>query len=160
MIYDYEVTTGKGEKFSLSEFKGKVFLIVNTATGCGFTPQYEPLEKLYKDYHEKGLLYVATTYNWAKVVTLDGPRRFALDQTRFHLDGHGISSVTRPGFALDPPGSALDPAEPCSCTLRKALPLQSAKGLRPLYSGPIKHKRIILSTGIILLSFIGSFIAE
>ena len=55
MIYDYEVTTGKGEKFSLSEFKGKVVLIVNTATGCGFTPQYEPLEKLYKDYHEKGL---------------------------------------------------------------------------------------------------------
>ena len=55
MIYDYEVTTGKGEKFNLSEFKGKVVLIVNTATGCGFTPQYEPLEKLYKDYHEKGL---------------------------------------------------------------------------------------------------------
>lgn len=55
MIYDYEVTTGKGEKFSLSEFKGKVILIVNTATGCGFTPQYEPLEKLYKEYHEKGL---------------------------------------------------------------------------------------------------------
>ena len=95
------------------------------------------------------VLYVATTYNWAKVVTLDGPRRFALDQTRFHLDGHGISSVTRPDFVLDLPGSALDPAEPCSCTLRKALPLQSAKGLRPLYSGPIKHKRIILSTGII-----------
>ena len=100
-------------------------------------------------------LYVATTYNWAKAVALDGPRRFALDQTRFHLDGHGISSVTRPDFVLDLPGSALDPAESYSCTLRKALPLQSAKGLHPLYSGPIKHKRIILSTGIILLSFIG-----
>lgn len=55
MIYDYEVTKANGEKLSLSEYKGKVMLIVNTATGCGFTPQYEPIEKLYKDYHEKGL---------------------------------------------------------------------------------------------------------
>ena len=38
MIYDYEVTTGKGECLKLSEFKGKVILVVNTATGCGFTP--------------------------------------------------------------------------------------------------------------------------
>ena len=38
MIYDYEVTRGNGEKLSLSEYKGKVILIVNTATGCGFTP--------------------------------------------------------------------------------------------------------------------------
>lgn len=55
MIYDYKVTKANGEKLSLSEYKGKVMLIVNTATGCGFTPQYEPIEKLYKDYHEKGL---------------------------------------------------------------------------------------------------------
>jgi len=55
MIYDYEVTQGNGNKLSLSEYKGKVILIVNTATGCGFTPQYEPIEKLYKDYHDKGL---------------------------------------------------------------------------------------------------------
>ena len=47
MIYDYEVTTGKGETLKLSEFQGKVILVVNTATGCGFTPQYEPIEKLY-----------------------------------------------------------------------------------------------------------------
>ncbi len=55
MIYDYEVTKGNGEKLSLSDYKGKVILIVNTATGCGFTPQYEPIERLYKDYHDKGL---------------------------------------------------------------------------------------------------------
>ncbi len=55
MIYDYEVLTGKGEKLKLADYKGKVILIVNTATGCGFTPQYEPIEKLYKDYHDKGL---------------------------------------------------------------------------------------------------------
>ena len=54
-IYDFTVKNTKGEEVSLSQFKGKVLLIVNTATGCGFTPQYEGLEKLYKDYHEKGL---------------------------------------------------------------------------------------------------------
>ena len=55
MIYDYELTTGTGDTLKLSDYKGKVILVVNTATGCGFTPQYAPIEKLYKDYHEKGL---------------------------------------------------------------------------------------------------------
>ena len=55
MIYDCVVKKRNGDDFNLSEFKGKVMLIVNTATGCGFTPQYEGLEKLYKKYHEKGL---------------------------------------------------------------------------------------------------------
>ena len=54
-IYDYTVKNRNGEDISISQFKGKVLLIVNTATGCGFTPQYEGLEKLYKEYHEKGL---------------------------------------------------------------------------------------------------------
>lgn len=54
-IYDYSVKKRNGEDFSLSEYKGKVMLIVNTATGCGFTPQYEGLENLYKKYHDKGL---------------------------------------------------------------------------------------------------------
>ena len=54
-IYDYKVMNRNGESISLSNFKGKVLIIVNTATGCGFTPQYEGLEKLYKEYHDKGL---------------------------------------------------------------------------------------------------------
>ena len=54
-IYDLTVKNRNNEDVSLSEFKGKVLIIVNTATGCGFTPQYEGLEKLYKEYHDKGL---------------------------------------------------------------------------------------------------------
>lgn len=54
-IYDYSVKDRKGNDVSMAQFKGKVLLIVNTATGCGFTPQYEGLEKLYKTYKEKGL---------------------------------------------------------------------------------------------------------
>lgn len=53
-LYDFEVAKRKGEMLKLSELKGKVILIVNTATGCGFTPQYETLENLYKKYHEQG----------------------------------------------------------------------------------------------------------
>ena len=53
-IYDYTVKTWNGQDYPLSELKGKVLLIVNTATGCGFTPQYEGLEKLYEAYHDRG----------------------------------------------------------------------------------------------------------
>ena len=53
-IYDLKVKTRKGEDFDLSSLKGKVSLVVNTATGCGFTPQYEAIEKLYEKYNEKG----------------------------------------------------------------------------------------------------------
>ena len=53
-IYDIVVKNRKGEDVSLSEYKGKVLLIVNTATGCGFTPHYEPLEAMYKDFRDKG----------------------------------------------------------------------------------------------------------
>ncbi|MDY3983411.1 MAG: glutathione peroxidase [Veillonellaceae bacterium] len=55
MFYDYEVEKSNGEKLNLSDYKGKVVMVVNTATGCGFTPQYAPIEQMYKDYHDKGL---------------------------------------------------------------------------------------------------------
>lgn len=54
-IYDYTVKARKGGTLNMADLKGKVLLIVNTATGCGFTPQYEALEKLYEKYHEQGL---------------------------------------------------------------------------------------------------------
>lgn len=55
-IYEIVVKDQKGQDVKLEQYKGKVLLIVNTATGCGFTPQYEGLEKLYKEYKDDGLL--------------------------------------------------------------------------------------------------------
>lgn len=54
-IYDFKVKTRDGAEVSLSDYKGKVLLIVNTATGCGFTPHYEDLQALYNECHDKGL---------------------------------------------------------------------------------------------------------
>lgn len=54
-IYDYSVTVADGSEVSLKNYQGKVIMIVNTATGCGFTPQYEAIEKMYEALHEEGL---------------------------------------------------------------------------------------------------------
>ena len=53
-VYDFKVKDRKGNEVSLNEYAGKVLLIVNTATGCGFTPHYEPLEAMYKEFRDKG----------------------------------------------------------------------------------------------------------
>lgn len=55
MIYDYKVKKVNGEYVGLEAYKGKVLLVVNTAIGCGFTPQYEGLQKLYDTYKAQGL---------------------------------------------------------------------------------------------------------
>ena len=53
-VYDFKVLNQKGEEVSLEMYKGKVLLIVNTATKCGFTPQYDALEKMYEELKDQG----------------------------------------------------------------------------------------------------------
>ena len=53
-FYDLSVTAASGEEISMKDYEGKVVLIVNTATGCGFTPHYKDIETMYEKYHDKG----------------------------------------------------------------------------------------------------------
>ena len=53
-VYDFTVKDRTGNDVNLGEYAGKVLLIVNTATGCGFTPHYDPLEAMYKEFRDQG----------------------------------------------------------------------------------------------------------
>ena len=62
-FYNFKVNNIKGEKVKLEQYKGKVILIVNTASKCGLTPQYEGLEALYQQYKDKGLVILGFPCN-------------------------------------------------------------------------------------------------
>ena len=112
-LYDIEVRTISGETKKLSEFAGKTMLIVNTASGCGLTPQFEGLEALYRRFKDRGLVVLGFPCN-----------QFAGQEP---LDEKGIQSfcslkydVTFPMFAkIDVNGSG---AHPLYVELKKAAP--------------------------------------
>ena len=65
-FYDLSVTAPDGSQVAMADFKGKVVLVVNTATGCGFTPHYAPLEAMYEKYHDQGFEIVDVPCNQFK----------------------------------------------------------------------------------------------
>ena len=62
-IYDFSAKRLNGEEQSLADYQGKVLLIVNTASKCGFTPQYDELQQLYRKYRDRGLEILAFPCN-------------------------------------------------------------------------------------------------
>ena len=62
-VYDYSAKTLDGQDVSLADYRGQVLLIVNTASKCGFTPQFEGLEALYRDYKDRGLVILGFPCN-------------------------------------------------------------------------------------------------
>ena len=62
-VYDFHVRQMNGKELALSDYKGKILLIVNTASKCGFTPQFEDLEKLFQKYRDHGLVIMGFPCN-------------------------------------------------------------------------------------------------
>ncbi|GIP18024.1 glutathione peroxidase [Paenibacillus montaniterrae] len=102
-IYNFEVKDTKGELRSLKDYEGKVVLIVNTASKCGFTPQFEGLQQLYNKYAERGLVilgFPCSQFNNQEFETID-------ETTQFCQMNYG---VTFPMFAkIDVNGEHADP---------------------------------------------------
>ena len=102
-LYDYTVKKMDGSDVSLKSYEGKVLLIVNTATGCGFTPHYEPLEEMYSEYRDQGF------------EILDFPCNQFLNQApgdndEIHSFCTGRFGITFPQFAkIDVNGKNADP---------------------------------------------------
>ena len=102
-LYDFSVKTRDGKEVSLKEYQGKVLLIVNTATGCGFTPQYTGLQELYTKYKDRGF------------EILDFPCNQFLNQApgsddEIHTFCTGRFGITFPQFAkIDVNGKNEDP---------------------------------------------------
>lgn len=76
-VYDYEVTTIAGERQKLEDYRGKVLLIVNTATKCGFAPQFDGLESLYQRYREQGFVVLGFPSGQFMNQELDGNAEIA-----------------------------------------------------------------------------------
>ena len=84
-LYDFSFTSIDGKKLELKSFKNKVVLVVNTASMCGFTKQYEGLEKVYQDYKEKGLVVIGMPSNSFKQEYTDEEKVKDFCETKFNI---------------------------------------------------------------------------
>ena len=82
-VYDFRMQTIDGAERSLADYRGKALLIVNTASQCGFTPQYESLETLYERYHARGfeiLAFPANNFLWQEPGSNADIKKFCADR--------------------------------------------------------------------------------
>ena len=103
-VYDFTVKDRMGNEVSLSEYSGKTLLIVNTATGCGFTPHYEPLEAMYKDLKGKGFEILDFPCNQFAKIDVNGDTAdplfaFLATEKPFEGFGKGLKNAALNKFA-------------------------------------------------------------
>lgn len=84
-LYDFSFTSIDGKKLELKSFKNKVILVVNTASMCGFTKQYEGLEKVYQNYKDKGLVVIGMPSNSFKQEYNDENKVKDFCETKFNI---------------------------------------------------------------------------
>ncbi len=102
-IYDFKVTTIDGEETTLAAYKGKALLIVNTASRCGFTPQYQSLQTLYDKYREQGfevLGFPANNFMGQEPGTNEEIKQFC--STKFRVKFPMFSKISVKGKDIDP----------------------------------------------------------
>jgi glutathione peroxidase len=102
-LYDLSVTTLEGEPQPLSLYKGKVALVVNVASECGFTPQYEGLEKLYESYKDRGFVLLGFPSNdFGGQEPGDGKQIRAFCSSKFHVTFPMFEKVKTKGVGQSP----------------------------------------------------------
>ena len=84
-IYDYEIKSISGDNIKLSKFKGKILLLVNVASNCGFTKQYSDLQNLYDTYKEKGFVVLVYLQINLVVKSQEMKKRLNFCETNFNI---------------------------------------------------------------------------
>ena len=102
-IYDFKALTSKGKELDFSEFEGKVLLIVNTASKCGFTPQFAGLEELNQKYRDKGLVVIGfPSGDFANQELADGSKAEEFCQLNYGVSFQIMKKVHVNGKDADP----------------------------------------------------------
>ena len=102
-IYDFKALTSKGKELDFSQFKGKVLLIVNTASKCGFTPQFAGLEELNKKYKDRGLVVIGfPSGDFANQELADGSKAEEFCQLNYGVSFQIMKKVHVNGDEADP----------------------------------------------------------
>ena len=120
-IYDFKVLNNKGLDFDFAQFEGKVLMIVNTASKCGFTPQYDGLEALYQKYKDQGFVIVGFPCDQFAHQEPGSDEEIA----EFCRINHGVTFQLMKKIDVNGPN-----ADPIFEYLKSAAPVEEYKGLK------------------------------